>query len=91
MPPLPTALAFSQHQGRSWRTAACNTWILWGYNMIRSLLNKHGDEFLNDICATIQEHLEQNGIHGATIRHRVKSIYGIYRKMYMQNKDLRRL
>ena len=55
--------------------------------MIRSLLNKHGDEFLNDICATIQEHLEQNGIHGATIRHRVKSIYGIYRKMYMQNKD----
>ncbi|MDD7736590.1 MAG: bifunctional (p)ppGpp synthetase/guanosine-3',5'-bis(diphosphate) 3'-pyrophosphohydrolase, partial [Subdoligranulum sp.] len=58
-----------------------------GYNMIRSLLNKHGDEFLNDICATIQEHLEQNGIHGATIRHRVKSIYGIYRKMYMQNKD----
>ena len=58
-----------------------------GYNMIRSLLNKHGDDFLNDICATIQEHLEQNGIHGATIRHRVKSIYGIYRKMYMQNKD----
>ena len=58
-----------------------------GYNMIRSLLNKHGDEFLNDICATIQKHLEQNGIHGATIRHRVKSIYGIYRKMYMQNKD----
>ena len=57
------------------------------YNMIRSLLNKHGDDFLNDICATIQEHLEQNGIHGATIRHRVKSIYGIYRKMYMQNKD----
>ena len=55
--------------------------------MIRSLLNKHGDDFLNDICATIQEHLEQNGIHGATIRHRVKSIYGIYRKMYMQNKD----
>ena len=42
--------------------------------MIRSLLNKHGDEFLNDICATIQEHLEQNGIHGATIRHRVKSL-----------------
>ena len=58
-----------------------------GYNMIRSLLNKHGDDFLNDICTTIQEHLEQNGIHGATIRHRVKSIYGIYRKMYMQNKD----
>ena len=47
-----------------------------------SLIHIYGDDFLNDICATIQEHLEQNGIHGATIRHRVKSIYGIYRKMY---------
>ena len=32
-------------------------------------------------------HLAENGIPKATIRHRVKSIYGIYRKMYMQNKD----
>jgi len=28
MPPLPTALAFPTSR-RSWRTAACNTWILW--------------------------------------------------------------
>ncbi|MEE0801444.1 MAG: bifunctional (p)ppGpp synthetase/guanosine-3',5'-bis(diphosphate) 3'-pyrophosphohydrolase [Gemmiger sp.] len=58
-----------------------------GYETIRSLLNEHGDDFLNDVCATIREHLEQNGIQDATIRHRVKSIYGIYRKMYMQNKN----
>ena len=58
-----------------------------GYENIRALLNEHGDDFLNGVCATIREHLEQNGIHNATIRHRVKSIYGIYRKMYMQNKD----
>lgn len=58
-----------------------------GYEMISSLLLQHGDEFLNGICATIREHLTENGIHGAVIRHRVKSIYGIYRKMYMQSKD----
>ena len=58
-----------------------------GYEHIRSLLNKHGGEFLDSVCETIRVHLQGNGIHGATIRHRVKSIYGIYRKMYMQSKD----
>ena len=58
-----------------------------GYEHIRSLLNKHGGEFLDSVCETIRVHLQENGIHGATIRHRVKSIYGIYRKMYMQSKD----
>ncbi len=58
-----------------------------GYETIRDLLNKHGDEFLHTVCHTISKHLSENGIRKATIRHRVKSIYGIYRKMYMQNKD----
>ena len=58
-----------------------------GYETIRELLNKHGDEFLHTVCHTIAKHLAENGIQKATIRHRVKSIYGIYRKMYMQNKD----
>ena len=58
-----------------------------GYEHIRSLLNKYGGEFLDSVCETIRVHLQENGIHGATIRHRVKSIYGIYRKMYMQSKD----
>ena len=58
-----------------------------GYETIRALLNKHGDEFLNGVCETIRAHLEENGIENATIRHRVKSIYGIYRKMFIQNKD----
>ena len=58
-----------------------------GYENIRALLNENGDDFLNGVCATIREHLEQNGIHNATIRHRVKSIYGIYRKMFVQQKD----
>ena len=58
-----------------------------GYETIRDLLNKHGDEFLHQVCHTIAKHLAENGIQKATIRHRVKSIYGIYRKMYIQNKD----
>ncbi len=58
-----------------------------GYETIRALLNKHGDEFLNGVCDTIRAHLEENGIENAAIRHRVKSIYGIYRKMFIQNKD----
>src|SRR5699024_5725296 len=58
-----------------------------GYGTIRALLNKHGDEFLHGVCNTIRAHLEENGIENAAIRHRVKSIYGIYRKMFIQNKD----
>ncbi len=57
-----------------------------GYATIRELLDAHGDEFLHEVCATIETHLADNGIQKATIRHRVKSVYGIYRKMYMQNK-----
>ena len=57
-----------------------------GYETIRNLLDERGDEFLHSVCHTISEHLAENGIQKATIRHRVKSIYGIYRKMYMQNK-----
>lgn len=58
-----------------------------GYEDIRKLLNEHGDDFLHGVCRTISAHLAENGIQKATIRHRVKSIYGIYRKMYMQDKD----
>ena len=58
-----------------------------GYEDIKKLLNEHGDEFLHGVCHTIAAHLAENGIEKATIRHRVKSIYGIYRKMFMQQKD----
>ena len=58
-----------------------------GYEHIRSLLSRQGGRFLDGVCDTIRVHLQENGIAGAAIRHRVKSIYGIYRKMYMQNKD----
>ena len=57
-----------------------------GYGTIQGLLDEHGDDFLNDVCNTIQDHLKDNGIVNAMIKHRVKSVYGIYRKMYIQNK-----
>ena len=35
----------------------------------------------------IERRLAESGIEGATIKRRVKSIYGIYRKTIMQNKS----
>ena len=58
-----------------------------GYKNIRELLDEHGDDFLHDVCNTISAHLTENGIDNAKIKYRVKSVYGIYRKMYMQNKE----
>ncbi len=58
-----------------------------GYQNISDLLHEHSADFLHGICHTIAAHLTENGIQQATIRHRVKSVFGIYRKMYMQSKD----
>ncbi len=58
-----------------------------GYQNIRDLLKQRSDDFLQEVCVTIETHLAENGIAQATIRHRVKSVYGIYRKMYVQNKN----
>jgi guanosine-3',5'-bis(diphosphate) 3'-pyrophosphohydrolase len=57
------------------------------YNEIKKLLSEHaGEEFLTNVSGVIEKRLEESGIHGATMRRRVKSVYGIYRKMYVQNK-----
>ena len=58
-----------------------------GYNEINNLLDTHGAEFLNGIRSDIREHLKENGIEPECIKSRVKSVYGIYRKMYMQRKN----
>ena len=58
-----------------------------GYNEINNLLNTHGAEFLEGIRSDIKEHLKENGIEPECIKSRVKSVYGIYRKMYMQKKN----
>ena len=59
-----------------------------GYEEISKLLSERsGEEFLAGVSALIEKRLEESGIHGATMKRRVKSIYGIYRKMFVQNKS----
>lgn len=58
-----------------------------GYQEINDLLIEHGDEFLKNIRQDIDAHLQENGIKAECIKSRVKSVYGIYRKMYVQKRD----
>ena len=59
-----------------------------GYEEISRLLSERsGEEFLAGVSALIEKRLEESGIKGATMKRRVKSIYGIYRKMFVQNKS----
>ena len=59
-----------------------------GYEEINKMLSERaGDEFLASVSGVIKSRLEESGIEGATIKRRVKSIYGIYRKTIMQNKS----
>ena len=59
-----------------------------GYNEISKMLSERaGEEFLAGVSGVIERRLEESGIEGATIKRRVKSIYGIYRKTIMQNKS----
>lgn len=59
-----------------------------GYNEIRGLIEKHSaGEFLEKISNSIKARLAENGMKEAHLEYRLKSIYGIYRKMYMYNKE----
>ena len=59
-----------------------------GYEEISRLLSERaGEEFLANVSRVIAQRLEDSGIEGASMKRRVKSIYGIYRKMYVQNKN----
>lgn len=59
------------------------------YNDIGKALeqqSKSRNEFLADIKARIEERIK-TVISGAQVSGRIKSVHGIYRKMYMQNKN----
>ena len=59
-----------------------------GYEEISQMLSERaGEEFLARVSGVIEQRLVESGIEGATIKRRVKSIYGIYRKTIMQNKS----
>ena len=48
--------------------------------------NGAAEDFIANIADKIKERLAENGMAGCTIKKRVKSVYGIYRKMYIQNR-----
>ena len=59
-----------------------------GYQNIKDLLAENGGrEFVTNIAEVIRERLAENGMPEAIMKSRVKSVYGIYRKMFMQNRD----
>lgn len=59
-----------------------------GYEEIKTYLAKNGgaDKFITDIADKIKIRLSENNINDCTIKKRIKSVYGIYRKMYVQNR-----
>ena len=60
-----------------------------GYEEIRSYLTKNegAEAFIGGIADKIGQRLTENGMGKATIKKRIKSVYGIYRKMYQQNRS----
>ena len=60
-----------------------------GYEEITSFLAQNGgaDSFISGIADRIKERLAENGMDKCTIKKRIKSVYGIYRKMYIQGKN----
>ncbi len=59
-----------------------------GYNEIKRLIEQHAaGELLQKVAANIKARLTENGMPEAHLEYRLKSIYGIYRKMYIHNKD----
>ena len=61
-----------------------------GYDEIETILNRDGDakEFVAKIAEEIGANLEEYNVNNAQIESRVKSIYGIYRKLFIQNRSL---
>ncbi|MEG0110118.1 MAG: HD domain-containing protein, partial [Oscillospiraceae bacterium] len=51
------------------------------------LKSEGGEGFVSGIAERISERLSENGMTDFTIKKRIKSVYGIYRKLYMQNRD----
>ncbi len=60
-----------------------------GYAEIVELMGQKHEalRYIQGIAQTVNEHLLQNGLKDAVIRSRVKSIYSIYRKMFIQSRS----
>ncbi|MBR2670702.1 MAG: bifunctional (p)ppGpp synthetase/guanosine-3',5'-bis(diphosphate) 3'-pyrophosphohydrolase [Oscillospiraceae bacterium] len=62
----------------------------YGYNQVIGILkeNDFKEVYLNEVRDTIAAKLRENGIKDFTIESRLKSVYGIYRKLFIQNRSL---
>ena len=60
-----------------------------GYEEISSMLDRNGSakQFITNIADKIRERLAENGMKDCTIKKRIKSVYGIYRKMFVHNRS----
>ena len=59
-----------------------------GYQEIQDLLAGSGGEaFVTGVVSVIEERLAENGMPNAVMKSRVKSVYGVYRKMFIQDRD----
>ncbi len=59
-----------------------------GYQEIQDLLAGSGGEaFVTGVASVIEERLAENGMPDAVMKSRVKSVYGVYRKMFIQDRD----
>jgi len=55
--------------------------------VLDDLQEKNG-QFMETLTAEIRERLRENGLEHVEIQARVKSVYGIYRKLYVQNRSM---
>ncbi len=60
-----------------------------GYQEIVDLIGQKTEAlaFVQNIAGVISQNLKQHGLEDALIKSRVKSVYSIYRKMFIQNRD----
>ena len=61
-----------------------------GYAEVNNIIQKEGNaqRIVDTIVEEVKGKLEEFGLGDATVMGRVKSTYGVYRKMYMQGRDL---
>ena len=60
-----------------------------GYQEIIDLIGKKTEalKFIQNIATVINDNLQKDGLEGIQIISRVKSVYSMYRKMFMQNRS----
>ena len=60
-----------------------------GYEDVRHSIDRNGtaQKFVDSIVKTVKEKLDDFSLKDSTVFGRVKSVYGVYKKVYIQNRD----